>query len=193
MSKYLVYLGAKSVVASDISKNMLEEAKEKYNSEKIEYLNLPMEEIDTINKKFDVVYSSLAFHYVKDFNKLINDIYNLLNDGGILIFSQESPLNTSSIVDSKSDNKITMNGKNYYLLSDYNNEGLRESKIAGSIYHKYHRSYATLVNTLVKNNFEILEMRDSIASDEAIKICDKYKNQLDKPYFTFVKARKISK
>ena len=33
-------------------------------------------------------------------------------------------------------------------------------------------------------------MKDSYASEEAIKLCPKYVRQIDKPYFTFVLAQK---
>ena len=39
-----------------------------------------MEDISKIEGKFDIVFSSLAFHYVKDYDKLTKDIYNLLDD-----------------------------------------------------------------------------------------------------------------
>lgn len=78
--------GAKSVVGVDISRKMLEIAQKESEDEKIEYLNISMTDIDTLNEKFDFVYSSLAFHYIEDFTKLITDIRNLLNPSGYLLF-----------------------------------------------------------------------------------------------------------
>lgn len=186
-----IEMGAKKVIATDISQNMINEAKKKNSNENIDYLVLPMEQITQLNEKFDIVYSSLAFHYIKDFNKLIGDIYNLLNSNGILIFSQESPINTTCEINKKNmDNKITIDGKTYYLFSGYANEGERQVYWNDIYVTKYHRTYATMVNTLIKNKFEILEIRDSYASEEAIRLCPKYVRQIDKPFFTFVKAIK---
>ena len=87
MSKYFIKKGAKTVVAIDISKNMISLAEQFNNHKNIEYKVLCMEELSKLNQKFDIVFSSLAFHYVKNFDKLICDISCLLNDGGELIWS----------------------------------------------------------------------------------------------------------
>ena len=186
-----VNMGAKSVFATDISQNMINEAKIKNGSDKIEYEVYKMEDISNLKMKFDIVYSSLAFHYIEDFDKLLHDIHNLLNPNGILIFSQESPINTSfEETKDNLDNKIIINGKYYYLLSGYSKEGERQITWNDVSVTKYHRTYATIVNLLVKNNFKIIEMKDSYASKEAVKLCPKFVRQQDKPYFTFVLAEK---
>lgn len=191
MDKYFMSCGAKKVMATDISVNMIESAKLVNYDKNIDYRVLKMEDISSITEKFDIVYSSLAFHYIEDFNKLLKDINELLNIGGVLVFSQESPINMATSKESKDDqNKIEINGKQYHLLRGYCNEGERQVFWNDTFVTKYHRTYATLVNTLIKNNFEIVEIKDSYASEEAIKLCPKYKYQIDKPYFTFVKAVK---
>lgn len=191
MDKYFISCGAKKVVATDISENMINEAKNINYDENITYLVLKMEDIDTLTEKFDIVYSSLAFHYIEDYNKLLKDIYNRLNPNGVLIFSQESPINMATSKQSKDEkNKIEINGKLYHLLSGYCKEGERMVFWNDTLVTKYHRTYASLVNGLIKNNFQINEIKDSYATKEAIQLCDKYKYQIDKPYFTFVSAYK---
>ena len=193
MDKYFIEMGAKQVLATDISTNMINIANTVNGNKKIEFKVLKMEDLEIINQKFDIVYSSLAFHYIEDFNKLLKNIHNLLNPNGILIFSQESPINmaTSKTEDNK-QNKIEINGKQYHLLSGYCQEGERQVWWNDTLVTKYHRTYATLVNSLIKNNFEIIEIKDSYASDEAVALCPKYIHQIDKPYFTFIKATKKS-
>lgn len=79
--------GAKGVVGIDISEKMLETANTESADEKIRYINMNMNDISGLKEKFDLVYSSLAFHYVEDLNRLAENIYSLLNDGGYLLFS----------------------------------------------------------------------------------------------------------
>lgn len=192
MDMFFVENGAKKVVATDISKNMINSAKEKYKTSKIDFKVLKMENINSLSEKFDIVYSSLAFHYVKDFNKLIKNIYNLLKPNGILIFSQESPLVSAPIFLNETDEKkIFLGNKRYNLLSDYCNETERNNFWNGVRVTKYHRTYVTLFNTLLKNNFKILDAFDSYATKEVTQICEKYKNQVDKPYFVFFKVKKL--
>lgn len=190
MSKYFIENGASYVLALDISNNMIEEAKEKNNDKNIKYEVLGMEEISNIKEKFDLVFSSLAFHYIEDFNKLINDINSILNEDGILLFSQEHPNVLASILDSDMKKYIEKNNKRYYYLSDYNNNGKRIMLWNNTNVVKYHRNFEVTFNTIIKNNFNILEIRESTASEEAIKLIDKYKYQKDRSYFLFIKAKK---
>lgn len=191
MDKYFANMGAKYVLATDISSNMISQAKTNNFHDKIEYKILKMEDLCSVNQKFDIVYSSLAFHYIKDFDKLLKDINRLLKSKGMLIFSQESPINLATSKQSENEkNKIEIDGKLYFLLSGYCNEGERKVFWNDCLVTKYHRTYATIVNTLIKNNFEILEIQDSYATEEAISLCEKLKYQKDRPYFTFVKAKK---
>ena len=191
MDKYFLANGAKSVLGVDISQNMINEAQKNVINKNAKFKLLKMEDISLINQKFDIVYSSLAFHYVEDFNKLLSDIYNLLNDGGILIYSQESPLVTAPIYEGADPQKrVKINDKTYILFSDYGNETVRNNYWNGVPVTKHHRTYATLVTLFIKNKFKIVEIKDSFATKQVIEICDKYKNQKDKPYFTFVKLQK---
>ena len=111
MSKYFIEQGASYVLALDISENMITEAKEKNNNPNITYDVLGMEKIDTIKEKFDLVFSSLAFHYIEDFDKLTTDINNLLNEAGILLYSQEHPTVLAPIYDLGTKNRIEINIK----------------------------------------------------------------------------------
>ena len=190
MSRYFIESGAQKVLAIDISINMLEEAKSINNLSAITYKNIALENLDSIDEKFDIAYSSLAFHYIEDYNKLIKDIYNLLNDDGILLFSQEHPIVTAPILTKDSAKYTEIENKRYYYLSDYNNNSKREKLWNDTIVKKYHRNFSTTINTLINQGFEILEIYESQATKEAIEIVDKYKYQLDRPYFLFVKARK---
>ena len=65
--KLFVDRGAERVVGIDISKKMLEIAKTENSDPKIEYRNMPMENLNALNETFDVAVSSLALHYVEDF------------------------------------------------------------------------------------------------------------------------------
>src|SRR5690348_5193860 len=59
---------ARSVVGVDISEKMLGRARESTDDDAIEYRRLAIEDIDFPAEDFDVVLSSLAFHYVEHFD-----------------------------------------------------------------------------------------------------------------------------
>ena len=52
---------------------MIKIAEKNNADENIKYKVMAMEDISKIKEKFDIVISSLAFHYVKDYEKLIKD------------------------------------------------------------------------------------------------------------------------
>ena len=190
--RYYKDLGAKSVLGLDISTHMINMAN-KYNKLKdIDYKVMAMEDISKINDKFDIVISSLAFHYIKDYNKLIKDIYNLLNKDGYLIFSQEHPLTTCiKYTENVKKGHTIIDNKYFGLFSDYNRIGMRTKQWFGKDVIKYHRTFTELINGLVENGFSIEKIEEPVASQEALTKNPKYINQFDRPFFLIIKARKI--
>ena len=71
------------------AKKMLEVAKSKTDFPQIEYKRCAMEDVDFPDESFDIVFSSLAFHYVEDYEALIKKIYKMLKPGGDLVFTVE--------------------------------------------------------------------------------------------------------
>ena len=189
--KYCRDLGAKEILGIDISEHMIKIAEKNNADENIKYKVMAMEDISKIKEKFDIVISSLAFHYVKDYEKLINDIYNLLNDDGILIFSIDHPLRIASKFETwMKKNYTKINGKWFLLVSDYNREGIREKEWNGVMVKRYHRNFSSLINGLVNSGFKIDKILEPIPDEKAIKIIPKYINQYDRPYFLFIRAKK---
>mgnify|MGYP000290367333 CR=1 FL=1 len=75
-------MGASYVKGIDISSKMLDVAKSECSQfSNIEFGLLDMGKLDELNETFDVVVSSLAVHYVEDFEKLCKDVKKILNKG----------------------------------------------------------------------------------------------------------------
>lgn len=183
--------GAKRVVGLDISEKMLEIAKSESAHEKIEYVNMSMTDISTLNEKFDFIYSSLAFHYVEDFDSFANEMYSVLNIGGQLLFSQEHPIITATI-DGKGHFNKNLKGKNIsYTFSNYNEPGERKTHwyVDGVI--KYHRTFSNVINALVKASFIVEEICEPVPENWAIEKLPKIVKEYIKPNFLIVKSRKV--
>lgn len=188
--KRFISEGATKVVGIDISEKMLEIAKKENSSDKITYINIPMEDIGQLPGKFDIVISSLAFHYVEDFSGVVKNIHRLLSTDGVLIFSQENPLCTCH----SGGNRWTRdeNGKKLYVnLANYGVEGERESVWFVDDVKKYHRTFSTIVNTLVDSGFVIEKMMEPLPTDELLKKYPEYIDLYHKPDFLLVKAKKV--
>lgn len=187
--KGFVESGAKKVIGIDISEKMLEIAKQENADSKITYINMPMENIFELTEKFDIIISSLAFHYVEDFAGVVKNVYNLLNENGIFIFSQENPLCTCH----SGGQRWTKdeNGNKLYLnLSNYGIEGERESTWFVDNVKKYHRTFSSIINTLIETGFKIEKLIEPLPTEDLLKKYPDYKDLFHKPDFLLVKCAK---
>ena len=183
--------GAVKVTGVDISEKMLSVAQSENNDPHITYLKMPMEDIDAINETFDVVISSLAFHYVEDFQGVVRNVSRLIKKSGSFIFSQEHPLVTcySGTGDRWTRNE---NGKKLHVnISNYCVEGKKESKWFVEGVQRYHRMFSTIVNTLSDNGFMILKMEEPYPTEEILRKYPEYYDLYHKPDFLIIKAVKL--
>lgn len=182
--------GALKVVGIDISEKMLSVAKTESSHEKIEYLNMSMTDVSALNQKFDFIYSSLAFHYIKDFDTFAKDLYSILNKGGQLLFSQEHPIITATLDGNGHFNKDENGNRISYTFSNYNEPGERKIHwyVDGVI--KYHRTLSGVINALTKAGFIIEEICEPTPEARAVEKLPTIVKEYIKPNFLIIKARK---
>jgi SAM-dependent methyltransferase len=77
------------VVAIDISMELLRIASARYPS--VRFLRMDMMSVALRDRTFDYVYSSLAFHYADDWERLLGGVHRVLRPGGTLLFSTHHP------------------------------------------------------------------------------------------------------
>ncbi|MBP5654829.1 MAG: class I SAM-dependent methyltransferase [Clostridiales bacterium] len=182
--------GAASVTGIDISEKMLAVARSEHSDPKITYIKMPMEDLDSLEGEFDVVISSLAIHYVEDFEGVVRNVYRLLCDGGIFLFSQEHPLATCY---SGSESRWTVdeNGRKIYAnIADYCVERRNDSTWFVEGVQRYHRMFSTIVNTLADTGFKILKMAEPYPTEELVEKYPDYYDLYHKPDFLFIKSVK---
>lgn len=187
--KQFVSRGAEKVVGIDISEKMLEVARVENCDPKITYLNMPMEDIAELQDTFDIVISSLAFHYVEDFEGVIRNIHSLLKENGIFIFSQENPLCTCHSggdrwTRDENGNKLHLN------LADYGVEGERKTVWFVDDVKKYHRTFSTIVNALIEAGFTIEKMIEPLPTEELLEKYPDYGDLFHKPDFLLIRVKK---
>lgn len=182
--------GASRVVGVDISEKMLQVAREENSDPNIEYINIPMEDIGTIGETFDVVISSLAIHYIEDFDSVVRAVYSLLSDGGIFIFSQEHPMNTcysggfQRWTLDENGRKIHANIANYCVEKGYDFYWFVDGVV------HYHRMFSTVINTLADSGFRIEKVVEPYPDEALLAKYPDYYDNLHKPDFLFVKSVK---
>jgi SAM-dependent methyltransferase len=188
-TSWYVSQGAEKVIGVDISEKMISRAKQLCHHEKIKYVHLPIEDISFPKEEFDLVVSSLAFHYIADLKSVFAKINHCLKNNGFLIFSQEHPIATAKKVPNgwfkdESGKKI------HWILDDYNDEGIRKQNwfIDGVI--KYHRTTSSIINTLIDTGFKIVKVLEPTAIKEAEMINKELKDERRRPPFLIIKAQK---
>ncbi len=182
--------GANKVVGIDISEKMLSVAKSESTNNKIEYRNMSMTDISKLVETFDFIYSSLAFHYVEDFDAFAKDMYSILNAGGQLLFSQEHPIITATVDGNGHFNKDENGNRISYTFSNYNQSGERKIHWYVDGVVKYHRTFSDIINALAKAGFVIEEVCEPTPEEWAIEKLPTMAKEYIKPNFLIVKAKK---
>lgn len=93
--RYAAENGALSVLGLDLSEKMLERARRETSSPVISYCRRPIEDFDFPENAFDLVLSSLAFHYIASFDDICRKVSRTLTVGGDFVFSAEHPVFTA--------------------------------------------------------------------------------------------------
>lgn len=182
-----IRLGALRVVGIDISEKMLEVAKKENTG--IEFIRADMSDLSCVDGRFDVVFSSLAVHYIKDFDSFVAGVGRVLVDGGIFIFSQEHPLTTAPPAGASWTRDENMNVLHYNLMG-YMRSGQRSTTWIVDNVIKYHRPFSEIVNALIGNGFVIEKMIETVPTEETIKRLPHYAKDLDKPNFLLIRAKR---
>jgi 2-polyprenyl-3-methyl-5-hydroxy-6-metoxy-1,4-benzoquinol methylase len=187
-AKYCIDHGATNVVGVDISRNMINQARSKNKHENIEYVCIPIEDLDIPNVKFDLIISSLVVHYIEDYPALLNKVKALIHKKGEFIFSTEHPIVTAreqmnNWVKDQAGNKL------HWALDHYHHEGKREQRwyIDGVI--KYHRTISTLLNGLIEAGFTIEKILEPQAIPVGLQLMPKIINEKRRPSFIVIKAK----
>lgn len=180
--------GAEQVVGVDLSAKMLKVAAEKSKGLEIEYLQQAIEDVEFSNEQFDVVISSLAFHYVEDFQLILQKMNQFLKPGGRLIFSQEHPIFTA-----RAEQDWVRNEKGeilYWPVDQYQEQGIRQTSFLGHTVVKYHRTLENIFNSLIQAGFVIQQVSEPKPSAEAVAAYPEMEAENKRPIFLMVSAIK---
>ena len=178
--------GARRVVGIDVSENMLALAKTEADDPRIEYRNMDMRHLNELDECFDLIYSSLAFHYVENFDRLCRDIFARLHEGGTLLFSQEHPLNTTNGFFNKDETGSVTS----YTVYDYNRPGKRVTNWFVDGVEKYHRPMGEIMTSVARAGFVIEEVCEPVPDPWALQKRPALIKEWTKPCFLIVRARK---
>jgi SAM-dependent methyltransferase len=186
--RYAVEQGARSAVGIDLSERMLGEARKKTKSDLIEYVRKPIEDIDYLPDTFDVVISSLAFHYIESFEGICDKVNNCLVKGGDFVFSVEHPVFTAyGAQDWFYDGQGNCL---HWPVDKYFVEGIRTANFLGEEVLKYHKTLTTYVQGLIKAGFDITGLVEPKPEEKLLQANPGMIDELRRPMMLIIAARK---
>ena len=178
--------GAASVVGVDLSEKMLARAvADTPASAPIEYRRDDLDAIDLDVACYDIVFSSLAIHYVVDLPRLLGQVFASLRPGGAFVFSVEHPIYSapSSQAFERSDA-----GRLVWPLENYLVEGQRSSNWFADGVIKQHRTIGTHVNRLIEAGFVIDHLEEWGPTPAQIDANPEWADDLHRPWFLLIAA-----
>ncbi|WP_434778141.1 class I SAM-dependent methyltransferase [Neisseria sp. Ec49-e6-T10] len=186
--QYAAEQGASLVVGTDISQKMLEQANEKNRFSNVTYQQLAIEDLSFPENSFDVVISSLAFHYIESFVDVCTKVSSCLVSGGDFVFSVEHPIFTAQGQQDwhySEQNKVL-----HWPVDQYFSEGKRQSRFLGKEVSKYHKSLTTYIQTLLQKGFQLTGLIEPQPDPQLLKKYPEYQDELRRPMFLLVSAQK---
>ncbi|MFC5452889.1 class I SAM-dependent methyltransferase [Paenibacillus aestuarii] len=179
---------ARSVIGVDLSENMLERARAMTNDPKIEYRRLAIEDIEFAEGVFDVVISSLALHYIENFDRICQKVYHSLKAGGAFVFSVEHPIFTA--IAAQDWYYGTHDEKLHWPVDNYHDEGPRLARFLDHDVVKYHRTVTSYVQGLIEAGFTLTQLSELKPSPEMLEKNPAWREETRRPMFLLMSAVK---
>lgn len=158
--------GAASVLGIDVSTNMLRCASGHPADNGITYRQSDLEELDLPPGEFDLAYTSLTLHYLRNLDAVFAAVRRSLAAGGVLVASVEHPLFTAP---SHADWLPTGEGRLVWPLDDYLREGPRVTNWLAPGVVKYHRTIESYVGMLLHQQFTLTHLVEWGPSDAQVR------------------------
>lgn len=179
--------GAESVLGLDVSQKMLEQARKTRSASNIRYERADLGQLNLPTASFDLAYSSLALHYIKDLPGLFASVHAALKPGSHFVFSIEHPIfmaprNPGWIIDAQ--------GNKSWPVDGYQSEGERVTNWLADGVIKQHRTIGTLLNTLIGAGFSIQHVDEWGPSDAEVAAQPALAEERERPMMMLVGAQR---
>ena len=166
---------------------MLESARIKNSAPAILYRCSAMEDLTFPEGSFDVVLSSLALHYVRDYEPLMENIFRWLTPGGAFVFSAEHPVFTAY---GSQDWYYGPGGEIlHFPVDNYYYEGERDAVFLGEHVVKYHRTLTTYLNALLDCGFRLKRVVEPQPPEDMLDLPG-MRDEMRRPMMLLVSAEK---
>lgn len=184
-SRWMREQGAASVLSLDLSENMIRRAKADTADPKIDYRIADLENLELPPDAFDLAYSALTFHYIRDFQRLVQTLHQSLSPSGRLVFTIEHPI----FMAATHPHWITdEDGRNTWPVNRYSDEGERRTDWFAKGVLKYHRKISTTLNALIETGFAVRAIDEFAPSEDQIRANPELKDEIERPMMLLISA-----
>lgn len=187
VSRWLREHGARSVLGIDLSQKMISRARELTADAAIHYRIADIETVDLEEAAFDFAFSSLTFHYIRDFDRLARMIHRSLTPGSHFVFSIEHPIFMAATRPHWIEDG---HGRKTWPVNRYAVEGERRTDWFANGVEKYHRRIGTTLNALLTAGFVIQAVDEFAPSVEQINEVPALEEELERPMMLLVSSRR---
>ena len=173
------------VDAFDLSRLMLTRASElTADGAAITHHRADLDELELCAAAYDLAYSALTLHYLRDLPRLLATVHRSLRSGGSLVLTVEHPIYTAPT----SINFTQVDGRRVWPLDHYGEEGERRRDWLAPGVCKQHRTFGTWINSLVDAGFTVERVIDWCPSEEQTAARPDLADELDRPMFLIIAA-----
>lgn len=186
-SRWMREQGAASVLGIDLSENMISRAQEFTREDAITYQMADLETLELPEATFDLAYSALTFHYVRDFERLARMVHRSLVPGADFVFTIEHPIFMAAAYPRWTEDE---DGRKTWPVNRYSVEGERQTDwfVKGVV--KYHRTIGTTLNALIQAGFEIKAVEEFAPSLDQIRENPALEEEIERPMMLLISAKR---
>jgi SAM-dependent methyltransferase len=179
--------GAAHVLGIDVSGKMLARARAAGRDPAIFYVRADLEQLALRPQSFDLAYSSLALHYIRNLDRLMAEVCQGLVPGGSFVFSVEHPIFTAPTDPQWS---IDAADRRIWPVEGYLEEGPRSTDWLTRGVIKQHRTIATYVNRMLRLGFALRHIDEWGPTPEQIALQPAWADERQRPLFLLIAARR---
>lgn len=179
--------GAANVTGIDVSQKMLAKAREMTTHGTVVWQHADLESLVLPARSADLIYSSLALHYLTRIDTLFHTAFEALTPGGMLVFSAEHPIYTAPLQQGWLQDP---DGRPSWPVNHYQQEGVRISNWFAEGVRKQHRKLATWINALIASGFELVQIDEWGPSAAQIAANPALAEEAERPMLFLLAARR---
>jgi len=177
--------GAAQVHGIDVSEKMLARARETTTDAAVTYGHADLEQLALPADSVDLVYSSLALHYIARLDALMAQVGHALTASGCFIFSVEHPIYTAP---TQPGWTVSADGRRTWPVDGYLEEGPRSTDWLAKGVIKQHRTIATYVGLLLRAGLTLRHIEEWGPTEAQIAARPDWAAERQRPPFLLVTA-----